>query len=98
MQNAPNHMYLYESVCCSYHPSNKENFHIFIKGLAKNTFTICKSDSFRRMIPKCRKNFSDKQHSRGIVRLYYKMIGNMMTIMYLSNLKYFENEYTTGEQ
>ena len=23
----------------SYHPSNKENFHIFIKGLAKNTYT-----------------------------------------------------------
>ena len=22
-----------------YRPSNKENFHIFIKGLAKNTFT-----------------------------------------------------------
>ena len=38
-QNVPVHRDLYESECCSVRPSNKENFHIFIKGLAKNTFT-----------------------------------------------------------
>ena len=41
MQNAPNHMYLYESECCSVSSCYKENYHIFYLGLAKNTFTIC---------------------------------------------------------
>ena len=39
MQNVPVHKYLYESECCPYHPSTLENFHIFRKGFAKNTFT-----------------------------------------------------------
>ena len=41
MQNAPNHKYLYESECCSVSSIRLENYHIFKKGLAKNTFTIC---------------------------------------------------------
>ena len=40
-KNVPFHRYLYESECCPYRPYSKENFHIFDKGLAKNTFTIC---------------------------------------------------------
>ena len=40
-QNVPFHRYLYESECCPYCPYRLENFHIFNKGLAKNTFTIC---------------------------------------------------------
>ena len=39
--NVPVHEYLYESECCPYHPHDLENFHIFDRGLAKNTFTIC---------------------------------------------------------
>ena len=44
--NVPVHEYLYESECCPYHPHDLENFHIFDRGLAKNTFTICKHFSF----------------------------------------------------
>ena len=38
-QNVPFHRYLYESEFCPYRPYRLENFHIFNKGLAKNTFT-----------------------------------------------------------
>ena len=48
MHNAPYHDYLYESECRPYHPHDLENFHIFDRGLAKNTFTICNA---RRQMP-----------------------------------------------
>ena len=40
-QNMLYHKYLYESECCSVSSFSFENYHIFIRGLAKNTFTIC---------------------------------------------------------
>ena len=48
-QNVPVHRYLYESECCPTRLSYKENFHIFIKRLAKNTFTICNVKRQSRM-------------------------------------------------
>ena len=46
--NGPVHEYLYESECRPYRPHDLENFHIFDRGLAKNTFTICNA---RRLVP-----------------------------------------------
>jgi hypothetical protein len=40
-QNMLYHKHLYESEYCSVSSPSFEKYHIFIRGLAKNTFTIC---------------------------------------------------------
>ena len=37
------------SECCSVRSLQQENFHIFIWGLAKNTFTICNAKPYSRL-------------------------------------------------
>ena len=37
------------SECCPFRPYDLENFHIFDKGLAKNTFTICNIKGLHRL-------------------------------------------------
>ena len=56
------------------HPSNQENYHIFRKGLAKNTFTICNA---KRLKPddstNVRKSFYKRTTLTGVLhRIRYK--------------------------
>ena len=80
MQNALNHEYLYDSECCSVSSIRLENYHIFKKGLAKNTFTICMSVRHSRTTMTKLRIFFYGQHSQGYcTRQTYKAVSPSMS-------------------
>ena len=76
-QNVPVHRYLYESECCSVHPLAKKTSTFSCKDLRKTLSQYVMQDGITAWHDKCRKSFSNGQHSQGYCSKVY------------SNLKYF---------
>ena len=84
-QNAPTTGIYTKVSVVPYRPSNKENFHIFIKGLAKNTFTNMLTRLKATSLQISQKFFKRTTLTGGIVtHLYYKVKSNLL----ISNVRF----------